>query len=108
MEIKKLTIISIDGNDLNPIISTSTILQLSNSKTYYRNYVHGTWALSKNNFSIHPNDAEIDDWKYKIIYLIYTELTVQINKTEEKYFCDFDQFESNKILQITIIHSREK
>ena len=46
--LEKVTLNDIDGADINDWISTSTILGIDSDKTYFRNYVHGTWTLDGN------------------------------------------------------------
>jgi hypothetical protein len=97
--LEKVTLNDIDGADINDWINTSTILGIDSDKTYFRNYVHGTWTLDGNTLTLGLGDNT--DWDYRILELSNNSLTVEVTLTERRYCCDFSQFEDNE--PITII-----
>ena len=67
---EKITFNGIHGDDLSPGLETSTHLNLEAEKSYYLNYVSGSWAVQGDQLVLNPNpELSILSRTYKILSL---------------------------------------
>lgn len=99
--LEQVTLNNINGTEINDWISNSTILNIDDNKSYYRNYVSGEWSLIDDKLNLIPiQELQIDSWNYQILELTKKTLKIKVYLTESEYCCDFEQFVDDEILTI--------
>lgn len=90
-------------SDEKSISGYKNYLYFGEDHNFFRNYMGGEWELNGRylTLKIYPDYSEIADWDYKIIDFSKSSLTLQIQLTEGKYCCNFQEFESDEMLLIT-------
>lgn len=96
------------GSAINDLIAGTSILNLKNNETYYRNYVSGDWQVTGHTLTLDPvTELGIDPWSYTIIEVTPEKLRVRIFLTEGAYHGNFPEVEEDEILDITEEYIRE-
>lgn len=106
--LESLTIDGKDLKDISPGFSYATSLVYNIDKTYYRNYISGTWSLEKDKICLKANpDLDYPDWSYRIISMDSELLIIELEMSTTEYCCTFENYDTDQMRVIVETYSRQ-
>jgi hypothetical protein len=89
------------GSEFLPGIDMGFHLAIHKDKSFYRNYVWGSWEVNNNVLRLIDKFTATSVKEFEIIEISEKTLTIRTLLTEGEYCCDFDAFGENEKISIT-------